>query len=85
MNRLKVVLLTPRPGPLACFVELVLAHCQARDMEGFGDILSTIGRNQKPHVRELGIGLHTTALAEDICQVDDCFHVPVLGRQQEES
>ena len=60
MDRLKVVLFPPRPGALARFVELRLTNSQARDMKGFGDILTAIGRNQEPHVRELGIGLHTS-------------------------
>jgi hypothetical protein len=80
-----VVLRTPRPGSLARFVELVLTDSHARDVEGLGDILTTVGRNQKPHVRELRIGLHTITLVENTCQVDDCFHVPILSRQQEES
>ena len=75
----------PSLGFLTRFPELLFIKLGSYGSQVVAHVLATVGRDQKPHVRQLRIGFHTRTDAEHVGQVDGCFHVAVLCRQKEKS
>lgn len=75
----------PRAGLLPRSIEGGLAQCGTHAAQSFTYILATIACNLQPHIGKREIGLHASALAENLAQVDRGLHVAILSRQQEQS